>query len=336
MVYTRRSGFTLVELLVVIAIIGVLVGLLLPAVQAARDAARRAQNENNLKQIGVAISLSEQSKQGYPAAYQIPNQIAPANTPITTDMLNFSTSWAFELLPYMESTNQYNALVDKTLQVWSQPPAVFGTTNPVYVNPRGARGKGQKVSIYGNVNPAAHPSQGAQGNPQCTSCGAPLDYAANRGIWDESFFRTKPAISNPTVAPYNYGWWNVQYQPRFGYFMGPFGMNTNIPNAACQDGTSKILAVGDRWNALQSDPDGSGFVGTSLSTIMRGPEAADGSAFPVGREDASLSKFGSPRGSSAAFVYLDGHVQWIEYSTSPNVLAALSTIAGKEAVSEEL
>lgn len=82
----RRGGFTLVELLVVIAIIGVLVALLLPAVQAAREAARRAQCSNNVKQMGLAI-------QNYHGAK---NELPPSRI---DDGL---ATWMFLILPYME------------------------------------------------------------------------------------------------------------------------------------------------------------------------------------------------------------------------------------------
>lgn len=104
---TRRgdAGFTLVELLVVIAIIGVLVALLLPAVQAAREAARRAQCSNNLKQMGLAAQNYAAAKGALPAGYDRTAQDVK-------DSLNFSKRGMFtSLLQYLEGQNTYSQLI---------------------------------------------------------------------------------------------------------------------------------------------------------------------------------------------------------------------------------
>ena len=91
-----RRGFTLVELLVVIAIIGVLVGLLLPAVQAAREAARRMQCSNNLKQIGLAMHMYNDTHKKFPPGGW--NEANHGNR----------LAWTVFILPFMEQTALYH------------------------------------------------------------------------------------------------------------------------------------------------------------------------------------------------------------------------------------
>jgi prepilin-type N-terminal cleavage/methylation domain-containing protein len=95
----RRSGFTLVELLVVIAIIGILVALLLPAVQAAREAGRRSQCSNNLKQLALSMHNFHDTLKN-----RLPPGAGNDVTPFGTGGAGWGSSWMVYILPFMEQT----------------------------------------------------------------------------------------------------------------------------------------------------------------------------------------------------------------------------------------
>ena len=95
----RRHGFTLVELLVVIAIIGILIALLLPAVQAVREAARRTQCANNLKQIGLASVLYE----------RVNKQFANSAGDFNQTTAQASPTWICAILPFMDEVSLFNS-----------------------------------------------------------------------------------------------------------------------------------------------------------------------------------------------------------------------------------
>jgi prepilin-type N-terminal cleavage/methylation domain-containing protein len=99
MLRSRRTGFTLIELLVVIAIIAVLIALLLPAVQQAREAARRTQCKNNLKQLGLALLNYHDTYGGFPMGKNTTTATAPTNLPAQA-----------RLLPYIDQANLYSRI----------------------------------------------------------------------------------------------------------------------------------------------------------------------------------------------------------------------------------
>ena len=113
----KRQGFTLVELLVVIAIIGILVGLLLPAVQAAREAARRMQCSNNMKQITLAAHNYESTFKRFPAMQCGTGALHPGTSHGAAQ--RFAMSGHYALLPYIEQMALFNALNNYNQNPWN-------------------------------------------------------------------------------------------------------------------------------------------------------------------------------------------------------------------------
>jgi prepilin-type N-terminal cleavage/methylation domain-containing protein len=165
------GGFTLVELLVVIAIIGILVALLLPAVQAARDAARRSQCSNALKQIGIACLNYENTKGTFP-----PGSIATKKHNYNTDYL---TTWTVEILPYMEE----QAVFDEWSKVNDQTGGPFALTHRAHTTTIQQR----RMTVYicpADINTAELYQPESQ-SPLNGSTWAPGSYRANSGAQDK-------------------------------------------------------------------------------------------------------------------------------------------------------
>src|SRR5262245_16866491 len=99
----RRSGFTLIELLVVIAIIAILIALLVPAVQKVREAAARAQCQNNLKQIGIALHSYHDINKRFPPSATA--DILPWKTPQSAGDADWGSSWMVFILPLLEQNS---------------------------------------------------------------------------------------------------------------------------------------------------------------------------------------------------------------------------------------
>src|SRR5437588_10541086 len=133
----RRSAFTLIELLVVIAIIAVLIALLVPAVQKVREAASRAQCENNLKQLGIGLHNFHDVFKGFPAAHQsIPNYPgSPSNPP--------TLSWTPFVLPFIEQGPLYACY--RLDRAWDDPATNDNGPNqfqiPLFICPSAPGGR---------------------------------------------------------------------------------------------------------------------------------------------------------------------------------------------------
>jgi prepilin-type N-terminal cleavage/methylation domain-containing protein len=284
----HRAAFTLVELLVVIAIIGVLVGLLLPAVQAAREAGRRMQCANSLKQIGLAIVTSHDVRNAYPCGRK------------TRD--NTDHSWAFRLLPYMEEQNTYNAWNPALPASDVGNARAMRTPVSTYFCPSRRTAAADRNFDNNNVVPPADYQRVAAGG----------DYAANAG----TYFNYAPS-ANGSIDPKRAGPIHTFSSVRAAqvtdglsktFAVGDRHLPPSLPDAGSMDDYNR----GDTAFFAADTPH------TLFRDTYRG--LADSAA------DTNNRKYGSMHTGITQFVFLDGHVDPLSNSTSLDVLRMFSAI----------
>lgn len=334
---TQRKGFTLVELLVVIAIIGMLVGLLLPAVQQAREAARRMQCNNNLKQIGLACMNHESGNQIFPSGGWNQSYVGDPNKGFGKGQPG---SWIYSLLPFMEQNAIYQLGASNTVST-STPTLDTDDCLATALNPficpsrRTAKVYPLGTKSYSNSNFGAND-------------GAKSDYAACYGS-------TEFSVSNNAA-------YNVKSKSIKNTGTLPTGIIFDCSATKMgevRDGTSNTYLAGEKFvyadKYEESDGKGDEYVmysgpradagGSNGNSNFRsagdfdsfsqssGTVNANGTAYQPMQDRASTmsgtstyvpSAFGAPHAGGFGMVMADGSVHSISYSIDGAIHACLA------------
>ncbi|HET6572814.1 MAG TPA: DUF1559 domain-containing protein [Fimbriiglobus sp.] len=343
-----RCGFTLIELLVVIAIIAILIGLLLPAVQKVRDAAARAQCQNNLKQMGLALHNHHDARGTFP----------PGGMQTGDNGKPCYTNWAIEILPFMEQDALYRQYNQSVLN--EHPSNLFVTQQRVksYECP--------SDPLVGKLEaPASGPFAGtptARGSDQwmhgsyraVSGRGYKGTQTYPRGFWDtfephlwtpgNTLLQEYKGILHATATTYN----GVPAQT--GTFRGQplttLGGPERLP--AVSDGTSNTLMVGECtfidvtrratfWAYTYASYNQSSIY--TESRILNNSYnkcwemgSPTGTTRPSNADHVCKRAFGSGHTGGLNFAMGDGSVRFISYSVDINMLAFMATMNGGEVV----
>jgi len=353
---SRNKGFTLVELLVVIAIIGILVALLLPAVQSAREAARRTQCKNNLKNIGLAILNHTDTRGVFPTGgvtwgVLIEDYLENGKLVSTEKM---GLGWGFQILPYMEQDALHDVISSEVMRntevpLYNCPSRRSATriahgdvtvvvTDYASVQPCTKTDSNQTDPVdvatdypgwssWGDVYPCACTGGGA-GSIPTGDVGPPPQY---NGVYDGVIVRSAffPTGKNPFTQKLDGKFVNAPKPIKF---------------ARITDGTSKTMMIAEKY--VRTDlytggcsSDDAGWTDGWDPDVMRStgvPPLQDGgfdqltdreSPAPMGTAWWEFH-FGAahPGGINAA--YADGSVRSISYDVDLDVFNALGTRNG--------
>jgi prepilin-type N-terminal cleavage/methylation domain-containing protein len=323
-----RGGFTLVELHVVIAIIGVLVALLLPAIQAAREAARRSQCTNNVKQIGLAIQLYHDSTKTLP----------PSRLPC------WHGTWASEIWPYLEEGTIAQQW-DPVMGYYEQPLQNLTAQVPVYLCP--TRRSAPQLSTNGDTRGSTPHRPGALGD-YAVSIGDGFRYQGDRGFAGAADEESSVDPGADPRATYNGAFLAgvgkcIGFDPK-KRVDGRIRSQTSFKKIV--DGLSKTIFVGEKHLPETQDgescfgrkscQDNSIYNGDFHRTIARygsvDAQLAKSSTDPIQTE--SRANFGSWHSGICIFTFGDGSVRPIQNTIDGKILGYLCNVRDGQVIDD--
>ncbi|NNJ26574.1 DUF1559 domain-containing protein [Alienimonas chondri] len=316
----RRTGFTLIELLVVIAVIAILVSLLLPAVQQAREAARKSQCRNNLKQIGLAMHNYQSTHRRFPFAWD-----------------DHGTGWSALILPQLDRQPLYDTLTfreDGAGSYSANGPneTACGTLIPTFRCPSMSAPEHVETSSgIPNRVPSAYSACISSETWFDSSNGAEKD-----GIdfyWDPNWVDPNPGADDLPV---------FTDARQNGMFWG----NSAASFRDCRDGTTQTLLVGEVWTDPDFLQDGQAMdhwsIGSPQLDATNTNEASEFVAStavplnawldPLASGFMKEASFGSEHSGGAFLGLVDGSVQFVADSVDFDAYQALGSRNGGEVI----